>query len=96
MRKIVYMLGTSVFLVASLVACGAVQEQGSGDTSEPAVEIQKVDGQNREIYIVEKEVEEGQYVTCVVFKHDGGYDGQGGLSCNWEEYNNQYDNTTAE
>lgn len=100
-RKIVVAVGTMI-AVFGLVSCGSeFSESGnSGESTEPAtgVEVQKVDGlDSNTFYVVDKEVEEGKSVTCVVYEHRDGRAGQGGLSCNWDEYNEKHDlSETAE
>ena len=91
-RKIFTTVGTMI-AVFGLVSCGSEfsESGGSDESTEPAVNVQEVDGQDdRNFFIIEKEVEEGQSVTCVVYDNDGGYNGQGGLSCNWDEYNEKH------
>lgn len=87
MKKNFVGVAVLALVVLGVASCGSEYSE-EGNESTPAVKVQEVDGQNDgKFYIIEKEVEEGRTVTCVVLEHDGGYDGQGGLSCNWDEYN---------
>lgn len=72
-----------LMLMTGLAGCGAT----SLDGTEPSVEVRDGDGANSEYSVVTKEVEPGQFVTCVVYDS---YQA-GGLSCDWEGYHAEYD-----
>lgn len=78
-RKII----TGIFSLGAvmiLVSCG------EASVTQPESTDVETKNTNSKLEVFEQEVEDGQYVTCVVF--DGSR--EGGVSCNWDVYNAKY------
>lgn len=72
------MLGiAAVAMTATMAGCGGLGTEG---------EVEQVGPDNGSFKRIEVTVEGDQTVKCI--QYDAGY--QGGLSCNWEEYNKKY------
>lgn len=91
MKKRFSKFGVSVaaglMLMGGLAGCGEVSVEVKDGKSEPSVEVQDGDAPLSDYGVVTKEVEPGQFVTCVVYASHQ----EGGLSCDWEGYHAEYD-----
>lgn len=81
-----FVRNTNLAIGATILVCvGAVSLVGCATTPNPTEAGSDV--YVGEYNVIEVEVVEGQYVTCVYV--DGGYDG--GPSCDWVGYHQKYD-----
>lgn len=84
--KVIVGVVAGLMLVGGLAGCGEASSTPDAG-AEPSVEVRDGDSAYSEYVVVKKEVEPGQFVTCVVYDSYKA----GGLSCDWEGYHAEYD-----